>query len=127
MTARQRSCTSDAAPEAVFPYLTDASLMRWIGEWAELDPVPGGVFALNVESGALAVVEALKPGANRPEKSPTHRIYAPNRLLDLLNRLDAAHIFYKSDHTRPDSVMMDVAVLRLALGDRVHSGRRLGH
>jgi uncharacterized protein YndB with AHSA1/START domain len=40
-----------AAPEVVFPYLTDASLVvRWIGEWAELDPVPGGLFALNVES-----------------------------------------------------------------------------
>jgi hypothetical protein len=32
------------------------------------------------------------------------------RLLDLLNRLDAAHIYYKLDHTRPDSVMVDVAV-----------------
>jgi hypothetical protein len=32
------------------------------------------------------------------------------RLLDLLNRLDAAHIYYKMDHTRPDSVMVDVAV-----------------
>jgi hypothetical protein len=28
----------------------------------------------------------------------------------LLNRLDAAHIYYKLDHTRPDSVMVDVAV-----------------
>jgi uncharacterized protein YndB with AHSA1/START domain len=46
----------------VFPYLIDASLMvRWIGEWAELDPVPGGVFALNIESavarGTFLVVE----------------------------------------------------------------------
>jgi hypothetical protein len=32
------------------------------------------------------------------------------RLLDLLNRLDEAHIYYKLDHTRPDSVMVDVAV-----------------
>lgn len=32
------------------------------------------------------------------------------RLLDLLNRLDRAHIYYKLDHTRPDSVMVDVAV-----------------
>ena len=32
------------------------------------------------------------------------------RLLDLLNRLDAAHLYYKLDHTRPDSVMVDVAV-----------------
>jgi hypothetical protein len=32
------------------------------------------------------------------------------RLLDLLNRLDAAHLYYKLDHTRPDSVMVDVAL-----------------
>jgi hypothetical protein len=32
------------------------------------------------------------------------------RLLDLLNRLDAAHLYYKLNHTRPDSVMVDVAV-----------------
>ena len=32
------------------------------------------------------------------------------RLLDLLNRLDAARIYYKLDHTRPDSVMVDVSV-----------------
>jgi uncharacterized protein YndB with AHSA1/START domain len=52
----------DAAPEVVFPYLTDASLVvRWIGDWAELDPVPGGLFALNIESavarGTFLVVE----------------------------------------------------------------------
>lgn len=32
------------------------------------------------------------------------------RLLDLLNRFDDAHIYYKLDHTRPDSVMVDVSV-----------------
>jgi hypothetical protein len=32
------------------------------------------------------------------------------QLLDLLNRLDAARLYYKLDHTRPDSVMVDVAV-----------------
>jgi uncharacterized protein YndB with AHSA1/START domain len=52
----------EATPDVVFPYLTDASLMvRWIGEWAELDPVPGGAFALNIESalarGTFLVVE----------------------------------------------------------------------
>jgi hypothetical protein len=31
-------------------------------------------------------------------------------LLDLLNRLDRAHIHYELAHTRPDSVMTDVAV-----------------
>ncbi len=38
-----------AAPEAVFPYLTDpALLVRWIGDWAELQPVPGGLFAVDI-------------------------------------------------------------------------------
>jgi hypothetical protein len=32
------------------------------------------------------------------------------RLLDLLNRLDAAQIFYRLDHDRPDSVMVDVSL-----------------
>jgi len=39
----------DAPPEDVFPYLTDPDLMvRWIGEWAELEPVAGGTFAVNI-------------------------------------------------------------------------------
>lgn len=32
------------------------------------------------------------------------------RLLDFLNRLDRAHIFYKLDHTRPDSVVIDISL-----------------
>lgn len=32
------------------------------------------------------------------------------RLLDLLNRLDAAQVYYKLDHTRPDSLMIDIAL-----------------
>jgi hypothetical protein len=32
------------------------------------------------------------------------------RLLDFLNRLDRAHIFYKLDHARPDSVMIDISL-----------------
>lgn len=40
-----------AAPEAVFPYLVDAALIvEWIGDWAELDPQPGGVFALDIST-----------------------------------------------------------------------------
>lgn len=39
-----------AAPaEAVFPYLIDPALIvEWIGEWADLTPVPGGTFALDI-------------------------------------------------------------------------------
>jgi hypothetical protein len=33
-------------------------------------------------------------------------------LLDLLNRLDAANVWYRLHHTRPDSIMIDVSVLR---------------
>jgi uncharacterized protein YndB with AHSA1/START domain len=43
--------TIDASPVEVFPYLVDPSLLtRWIGTWADLDPRPGGVFALDVGS-----------------------------------------------------------------------------
>jgi len=37
-----------APPEVVFPYFTDPALIvAWIGEHAELDPQPGGVFCLD--------------------------------------------------------------------------------
>jgi uncharacterized protein YndB with AHSA1/START domain len=37
-----------ASPAEVFPYFVDPALMvQWIGEWAELHPEPGGLFALN--------------------------------------------------------------------------------
>jgi uncharacterized protein YndB with AHSA1/START domain len=37
-----------APPEVVFPYFTDPLLMvTWIGERADLDPRPGGAFALD--------------------------------------------------------------------------------
>ncbi len=32
------------------------------------------------------------------------------RLLDFLNRLDLAHVFYVLGHTRPDSVMVDISL-----------------
>lgn len=32
------------------------------------------------------------------------------RLLDFLNRLDGAYIFYTLGHTRPDSVMVDISL-----------------
>ncbi|MCU1491151.1 MAG: hypothetical protein JWM85_2556 [Acidimicrobiaceae bacterium] len=37
-----------APPEVVFPYFTDPKLIvTWIGERADLDPRPGGTFALD--------------------------------------------------------------------------------
>jgi uncharacterized protein YndB with AHSA1/START domain len=37
-----------APPAEVFPYFVDPALMvQWIGDWADLHPEPGGVFALD--------------------------------------------------------------------------------
>ncbi|MDA0140438.1 SRPBCC family protein [Solirubrobacter deserti] len=39
----------DAPPEVVFEYFTRPELIvRWMGEWAELEPEPGGRFALDI-------------------------------------------------------------------------------
>ena len=51
-----------APPEVVFPYFTDPALIvTWIGDRAELDPQPGGVFSLDmgevVACGAYITVE----------------------------------------------------------------------
>ena len=38
-----------APPADVFPYLTDAALVvRWMGDWADLQPTPGGTYAVDV-------------------------------------------------------------------------------
>ena len=43
-----------APPESVFPYLVDSALIvEWIGEWAELQPEPGGTFALDFPGTAV--------------------------------------------------------------------------
>jgi uncharacterized protein YndB with AHSA1/START domain len=52
----------NAPPEVVFPYFTDPLLIvKWIGDRAELDPQPGGVFLLDmgqvVARGAYNAVE----------------------------------------------------------------------
>jgi uncharacterized protein YndB with AHSA1/START domain len=47
--AYSTSVRLSATPECVFPYLTDAALMvRWMGDWAELDPVEGGAFVVDI-------------------------------------------------------------------------------
>jgi len=38
------------------------------------------------------------------------RYEAFRRLLDLLNRLDTAHVRYALGHTRPESVMVDISL-----------------
>jgi uncharacterized protein YndB with AHSA1/START domain len=52
----------DAPPADVFLYLTDPVLIvRWMGDWAELDPNPGGKFVLDINGvpirGEYLVVE----------------------------------------------------------------------
>ncbi len=51
-----------APPEAIFPYFTDPALIvKWIGDRAELDPQPGGMFSLDMGKvaarGAYVTVE----------------------------------------------------------------------
>lgn len=49
MTEHRTSIDIEAAPERVFEFLvTDAGMTSWLGQWASLDPVPGGQFAVNV-------------------------------------------------------------------------------
>jgi uncharacterized protein YndB with AHSA1/START domain len=40
-----------APPAEVFPYLVDpALLVQWLGDWADLHPEPGGIFAVNINN-----------------------------------------------------------------------------
>jgi uncharacterized protein YndB with AHSA1/START domain len=52
----------DATPEEVFPYFIDAErFVRWMGDWAKLEPTAGGVFAADINGvpirGEYVVVE----------------------------------------------------------------------
>ncbi len=54
-----------APPEVVFPYFTDPELVAtWMAERVELDPRPGGVFALDLDGGQArgSFVEVDPPG-----------------------------------------------------------------
>ena len=43
-----------AAPEAVFAHLvTDEGMRSWMGQWADLDPSPGGLFAVDIAGFAV--------------------------------------------------------------------------
>ena len=38
-----------ATPDVVFPYFTDATLLaEWMGQWASLEPTPGGSFEVDL-------------------------------------------------------------------------------
>lgn len=49
MAEYRTSVDIDAEPETVFAFLvTDTGMTSWMGQWASLDPVPGGHFAVDV-------------------------------------------------------------------------------
>ncbi|WP_166983152.1 SRPBCC domain-containing protein [Paramicrobacterium fandaimingii] len=49
MAEFRESIDIDAAPETVFAYLTtDAGMQAWMGQHAELNPTPGGTFAVDI-------------------------------------------------------------------------------
>ena len=52
-----------APPEVVFPYFTDPALIvTWMGDHADLDPQPGGTFAVDVgTSPARGIYVAVEP------------------------------------------------------------------
>jgi uncharacterized protein YndB with AHSA1/START domain len=56
-----REVRIDASPETVFAFLTDPELMvRWKGSSAVLDPVPGGIYRVDVAPGNVAVGEYVE-------------------------------------------------------------------
>jgi uncharacterized protein YndB with AHSA1/START domain len=49
MSEHRTSIDIEAPPDLVFEYLvTDAGMTSWMGQWASLDPVPGGEFAVDI-------------------------------------------------------------------------------
>jgi uncharacterized protein YndB with AHSA1/START domain len=56
----------DAAPEVVFPYLTEAARdARWQGVRAELDPRPGGVYRVWMDAERIASGEYVEVEPHR--------------------------------------------------------------
>ncbi|MFD4421650.1 SRPBCC domain-containing protein [Agromyces sp. NPDC058484] len=49
MAEYRTSIDIDASPETVFQFLvTERGMTSWMGQWASLDPVPGGEFAVDI-------------------------------------------------------------------------------
>ncbi len=49
MAEHRTTIDIDAPPEVVFPFLvTDAGMTAWLGQWAALEPLPGGSFAVDI-------------------------------------------------------------------------------
>ena len=77
MSELRKSIWIDAPPEVVFSYLTDAEkVARWSGVRAELDPVPGGVYRLDM--GVSGVVEGTFY-----DTAPVRKVLSPSEQADL--------------------------------------------
>lgn len=63
MAEHRSSVHIAASPERVFRYLvTDAGITAWMGEWARVEPVPGGEFSVNIAGyGARGVYLEVDP------------------------------------------------------------------
>lgn len=49
MAEHRTSIDIDAPPETIFEFLvTDSGMTTWMGQWASLDAVPGGEFAVDI-------------------------------------------------------------------------------
>jgi uncharacterized protein YndB with AHSA1/START domain len=63
-----------APPEVVFPYFTDPALIvQWLGDWAQLDPTPGGEFALDMGTDTRTAVKVPVRG-EYVVVEPPHRV-----------------------------------------------------
>jgi len=79
MAEHRSSVDIEASPETVFEFLvTDEGMTSWMGQWASLDPVPGGRFAVNI-AGYAARGEFLE--VDRPRKVTVSWGFAGNEKL----------------------------------------------
>jgi len=71
----RKSIWINAPPDVVFSYFTDAErVARWSGRRAEIDPVPGGVYRLDM--GVAGVVEGTFLKVH-PGRSISWEVHAP--------------------------------------------------
>jgi len=79
MSEYRTSIDIDAVPETVFQFLvTDQGMATWMGQWASLNPVPGGRFEVNVAGYPVrpATIEATFAPASTPAPPGTDSIRA---------------------------------------------------
>ena len=94
----------DAAPEAVYPYFTRPELLvRWMGEWAQLQPEPGGRFAVDI--------------TGRPVRGEYLALEPPHRVVFSWG-------YAGSDEVPPGSSTVEVRLVAIAGGTRVELEHR---